>query len=39
MTLIEKILLIALGIEFIATFVLGFFSKDDNTDLDYLDDC
>ena len=39
MTLTEKILLIILGVEFIATFVLGFFSKNENTDLGYLDDC
>ena len=38
MTLIEKILLIALGIEFIVTFVLGFFSKNENTEMDYLED-
>ena len=38
MTLIEKILFIILGIEFIATFVLGFFSKNENTDMDYLED-
>ena len=39
MTLIEKILLIIIGVAFIATFVLGFFSKNENTDMDYLDDC
>lgn len=39
MALIEKILLIILGIEFIATFVSGFFSKNENTDMDYLDEC
>lgn len=33
------ILLTALGIELVATFVLGFFSKNENTDMDYLDDC
>ena len=38
MTLIEKILLIALGIVFTATFILGFFSKNENTDMSYLDD-
>lgn len=39
MTLIEKILLIALGIEIVVTLVLGFFNKDDNDDLSFLEDC
>ena len=39
MTLIEKILLIILGIEVIANFVLGFFSKNEDTDMSFLDDC
>lgn len=39
MTLIEKILLIILGIEFIATLVLGIINKDDNVDMSYLEDC
>ena len=34
-----KILLIALGIVFVATFVLGFINKDDNVDMSYLEDC
>ena len=34
-----KILLIVLGIVFVATFVLGFINKDDNVDMSYLEDC
>ena len=34
-----KILLIALGIVFVATFVLGIINKDDNVDMSYLEDC
>lgn len=37
--MIEKILLIAVGIVFIVTFVSGFFSKNENTDMGYLEDC
>ena len=33
------ILLTVLGVAFTATFVLGIFNKDDNTDMDYLEDC
>ena len=36
--MIEKILLIAVGIAFVATFVLGFFNKDDNASMIYWDE-
>lgn len=39
MTLIEKILLIAVGVAFAATFVLGIINKDNNVDMSYLEDC
>ena len=33
------ILLTVLGIVFVVTLVLGFFNKDDNVDMSYLEDC
>lgn len=38
MTLTEKILLIALGVVLIVTFALGFFSKNEDTDMSYLEE-
>ena len=33
------ILLTIMGIELVAILVLGIINKDDNVDMDYLDDC
>ena len=33
------ILLTIVGVAFAATLVLGIINKDDNVDMDYLDDC
>ena len=33
------ILFTVVGVAFAATLVLGIFNKDDNTDMDYLEDC
>lgn len=34
-----EILLIVVGVAFTATLVSGIINKDDNVDLDYLEDC
>lgn len=34
-----EILLTIVGVAFAATLVLGIINKDDNVDMDYLDDC
>ena len=33
------ILLTVVGVAFVATLVLGIINKDDNVDMDYLEDC
>lgn len=34
-----EILLIVVGVAFVATLVLGIINKDDNVDMSYLEDC
>lgn len=34
-----EILLTVVGVAFAATLVLGIINKDDNADMDYLEDC